>query len=135
MILDDAIECPRCGKSVKLVDPVTIAGRTVMYLCSVCAEKPADRQIDKSLVHFRQLVKGISSAVDKHCAQCSGAGWNFLGGGRALRMRKCPACAATGIDMQELLKVLEIGEKPRPEKRGPAGDLFPGREIGKGRSH
>jgi hypothetical protein len=134
MILDDAIECPRCGKPTKLVDPVTLNGRTIMHLCSVCAEKPADRQIDKSLVHFRQLVNGISGAVDKHCPECFGVGWKFLGG-RGLRLHKCPACAATGIDMAELLRVLEIDEKPRPEKKGPAGELFPGREIGKGRSH
>jgi hypothetical protein len=136
MILDDPIECPRCGKKTKLVDTVQIGDRVVMHLCTVCSEKPVAMQLDKLLIQFRHLVKGISNAVDKHCPECAGRGWRAYSRGRGLRdtsgmcRTRCVACVGTGVDMAELLRVLEIDEKPKPVKHEPADGFSPGQAAG-----
>jgi hypothetical protein len=117
VILDTPTECPRCGKRTSLVDEVVCNGKVVLRLCSLCSVKP----LDALLVQFRRLVVGISGAVDKHCSKCSGQGWEAMSGGSGPRVRRCQACACTGVDMQALLAVLEIDEKSKPLKREQTG--------------
>lgn len=127
MILDEPAVCARCGKSAKLVDPLKVGDRTVAYLCTVCSEKPDAVQIDKVIVHFRQLVTSITAAVDRHCPECAGRGWHMFSSGRGqsgstgLRIRRCAACVGTGIDMGALLAALKIDERPKPTKRESSG--------------
>jgi Zn-finger nucleic acid-binding protein len=122
MILDEPVECPRCGKLTSVVDELRYGDRVVLRLCTLCAGKP----LDTLLAEFRRLVCGISAAVDRHCAACSGQGWRSMSGGRGLRVQVCPKCVGTGVDMAALLDVLEIQEKARPAKRAPPDGLTPG---------
>jgi hypothetical protein len=134
VILDEPIECPRCGVSTSVVDEVTVNGKVVVRLCSKCAP----RSLDEMLVRFRKLVVDITAAVDKRCPVCDGQGWKALRtgrgntGGTGVRVSRCAACVGTGVDMQNLLEALEICEKPRPA-RGGDEPSFPGRESGRNR--
>lgn len=153
MILDEAVECPRCGKATAWVDELRLDDQVVLQLCASCglqerstagetSEERAQRRPLKLLLReFRRLVQGITATVDARCPECSGEGWRAMrtgrgtSGGTGLRIFKCAACVGTGIDLTALLNVLEIVEKPKPVRRPEAVMGFsPGAPLrGKGR--
>lgn len=125
VILDEPVECPRCGVKTSSVDELRVDGRPVLQLCSDCAKKP----LGPLVVAFRSLVTDIRHAVDKHCESCSGQGWRSYRRGRGTYILRCAECLGTGIDMQKLLNALEILEKPKPARHEPLEGFSPGHDA------